>query len=191
MLRDFWDFLLDHKAAVCISSIVVIIFIAFSGVLVYDNRYKSPKAETQGLTFEKEDIVVTVTGAVNQPGIYKLEGDSRLNDLLEKAGGTMESADLSKLNLAEKLVDEAQIVIPTIVTEPEPPADAKTADGKINLNTADETTLCELYGVGPKTAQKIIAFREQNGGFQSVEQLLEQKLVNKKVYADIKDEVTV
>lgn len=126
-------------------------------------------------------LQVHVTGAVARPGVYALPPGSRVQDALQAAGGPTEDADLERLNLARRLQDGEQVRVPRRST-PQPPALAGTATPaaspealKININTATAQELEALPGIGPTLAQRIVAYREANGPFTSIEQLLEVK----------------
>lgn len=129
-------------------------------------------------------VMVHVTGEVKSPGLYELKPGSRINDALTSAGGPTSNANTSAVNLAEPVSDGTQIYVPAVGEEPSlPPVQA--AQGKssvpsgsssssshvVNLNTADATELQTLPKVGPVLAESIIAWREEHGGFQSVDEL--------------------
>ena len=125
-------------------------------------------------------VVVHVVGQVHQPGVFQLPQGSRVNDAVEKAGGVTAEADTSKVNLAASATDGAQIYIPAVGEQVVGlPVAASTAGVNpsassgtvINLNTATSEQLQELPKVGPATAEKIISWRETNGGFSSVADL--------------------
>jgi competence protein ComEA len=137
-------------------------------------------------------LVVHLSGEVIMPGVYHLPVGARIDDALKAAGGPTESGDIQRLNLAARLADGQQIVVPKRVnpiltitnTIPSP------APGRINLNFASVAELDQLPGVGPVTAQRIVAYREQHGPFSSVDQLREAKLVNAPTFEKIKELVT-
>ncbi len=161
------------------------------------------------------EVVVDVTGAVVNPGVYSLPQGSRVCDALDLAGGTTAKAETSAVNLAALLVDGQQIVIPekgtavgggtvsgqaaTGASPTSGSAGAASASSGttgapgalVNLNTATLEELDTLNGVGPSTAQKIIDYREQNGGFKSVEELQEVSGIGDAKYAALKDLVTI
>lgn len=125
-------------------------------------------------------VVVHVVGQVHQPGVFQLPQGSRVNDAVEKAGGVTAEADTSKVNLAASATDGAQIYIPAVgeqvvglpVAASTAGVNPSTSSGTvINLNTATSEQLQELPKVGPATAEKIISWRETNGGFSSVADL--------------------
>jgi len=113
-------------------------------------------------------LVVHVTGAVRQPGLYRLKEGSRVADAVSRAGGATASADSAAVNLAAPLADGMQVLMPSRVAGA---AGMASPTGRISLNAASVTELDELPGVGPVTAQKIIDFRAAHGGFRSVDDL--------------------
>jgi len=138
-------------------------------------------------------VVVSVVGLVNTPGLVTLTPGDRIADALEAAGGAVDGADLVGLNLARRVVDGEQIIVgvaasagspspmgssvssatPAEQAAPKAPAAADGPGGPVDLNTATPADLDALPGVGPVTAAAIIAWREANGKFTSVDQLSE------------------
>jgi competence protein ComEA len=128
-------------------------------------------------------IVVEVEGAVATPGLISLPAGSRLNDAIEAAGGLLENADTTSLNLAARVGDGEQITIPSAAgpgnVDPVDPGSSPVgslpmdAAGLININTAGISELDQLPGIGPTIAQRIIDFRTFYGPFDSVDQLIE------------------
>jgi competence protein ComEA len=124
-------------------------------------------------------MVVDVAGEVRRPGVYRMPAGARVDDAVRRAGGARRRADLSQINLAAKLEDGKQVLVPARVpAAPAAPAGASTAGTAaaapgvpLNLNTATLEQLDTLPGVGPATAQKILDYREQHSGFSSVEEL--------------------
>jgi competence protein ComEA len=114
------------------------------------------------------DVVVHVAGAVVRPGVYRLPAGSRVADAVDRAGGASGGGDPNSINLAARLADGQQVIVP----EPGA-ADASAAaeDGPISLGSADEADLEEIEGIGPVTAADIIAFRDEHGGVSSIDQL--------------------
>lgn len=116
------------------------------------------------------DLVVDVTGAVRDPGVYRMPAGSRVNDAVARAGGAAPRAQLEAINLAARLADGQQVVVP----ERLPGGGAAIgagAEGPISLGTATVEQLEEVEGIGPVTAEAIVAFRDEHGGLASVEQL--------------------
>ena len=127
-------------------------------------------------------ILVHVAGAVRRPGLYEMPAGARIADAIDAAKGPKPVADLDALNLAEPLTDGQKIEVPRRGEEVEvavPPAlvpgstSSPLPGGVVNLNTADQIALEAIPGIGPVTAQAIIAYRTEIGSFTSIEQLLE------------------
>jgi len=133
-------------------------------------------------------IMVYITGAVIHPGVYSLSPDSRVLDAIQAAGGASQDADLEAVNLADFLEDGSRVSIPTIQlippTDEAPPTPASSRGGiegplfpspahLININTANQAELESLPGIGPVLAQKIIAYREANGPFTTIEDIID------------------
>ncbi|WP_053227206.1 helix-hairpin-helix domain-containing protein [Solirubrobacter soli] len=142
------------------------------------------------------NVTVDVAGAVKKPGVYHLSSSQRVEDALRRAGGPTRRADLSQLNRAAKLEDGRQILVPVrasrtrVATTTASPA--KTApDQPINLNTATLEQLDTLDGVGPATAQKILDYRAEHGGFGSVDELDQISGIGEKRLAALRDHVRV
>lgn len=115
-------------------------------------------------------LVVHVAGAVRRPGVYRMPAGSRVDDAVSRAGGAAPRAELEAVNLAARLADGQQVVVPERV--PGGSAAATVAgDGPISLGTATVEQLEEIDGIGPVTAGAIVEFRDENGGLSSVEQL--------------------
>ena len=159
---------------------------------------KSKEFPKESLVQAQKSISVDVSGAVNTPGVYKLNDGDRIEEAIRLAGGFSEKANseyISKnLNLAQKLSDGTKIYIPFEgSTPPNGSVDygqvsgAAIVIGKININTASQSELEALSGVGPVTASKIISARP----YSSVEELISKKAVGKAVYEKIKDSVVV
>jgi competence protein ComEA len=147
-------------------------------------------------------LVVHVAGAVRDPGVYRLAAGARVDDAVARAGGATRRADLGGLNLAAELEDGRQVLVPErartgagggsavagagSAVAPEP------APGQpLNLNTATLEQLDTLSGIGPLTAQKILEYREELGGFASIEELGEIPGIGEKRLASLREEVTL
>jgi competence protein ComEA len=135
-------------------------------------------------------IYVHVLGAVERPGLYELQEGDRAVDAVAAAGGFLDTADQAQLNLARFVVDGEQILVPVVGDVPAA-APAVTAQGKININTADAAALETLPRVGPAMAARIIAWREANGRFTAVEDLLGVTGIGDKTFEGLKNLVTV
>jgi competence protein ComEA len=135
-------------------------------------------------------IFVHILGAVERPGLYALREGDRAVDAVAAAGGFAPTADLAQLNLARFVVDGEQIYVPALGEVPAS-APGTTAGGKVNINTADEPTLETLPRVGPAMAARIIAWREANGNFTTIEDLMSVTGIGDKTFESLKDLVTV
>ena len=144
---------------------------------------------------ERKKVFVYVCGEVQASGVYELEQDSRVFEAIAKAGGLTENAAAEAVNQARVVVDGEQIYVPSLdevkgagvvseVTE-------RTDDGKININTAEKEELMTLTGVGEAKAQSIIAYREEHGGFQSIEELMQIEGIKEGVFNKIKEDITI
>jgi competence protein ComEA len=122
------------------------------------------------LSGQAGDVVVDVTGAVGRPGVYRLPAGSRVDDAVRRAGGGAAGAELEAVNLAARLADGQQVVVPE-----RGPAGVAVGvaeeEGPISLGTATVEQLDTIDGIGPVTAQDIVDFRDQHGGLASVDQL--------------------
>ena len=139
-------------------------------------------------------LIVDVAGAVRQPGVYEFAEGDRVIDAIERAGGSLLKADLSLLNLAAPLADGTQILVPKAG-----PAGAGvpggsmpgSTSGLININSASETELETLSGIGEVLAATIVEYREQNGPFASVDDLMDVSGIGPATLEEIRDQVTV
>ncbi len=151
----------------------------------------APVRVTQG---RGADVVVDVTGAVHRPGVYRLPGDQRVQDAVRRAGGPTRRAELAAVNLAARLTDGAQILVPVrgLAVAAGPAAAGGTAApaGPVNLNTATPEQLDGLDGIGPTTAQKIVEYRKAHGGFGSLQDLDRIPGIGPKRLAALKGKVT-
>jgi competence protein ComEA len=139
-------------------------------------------------------VVVDVAGKVRHPGIAVLRQGARVIDALRAAGGARRGVDLGGLNLARVLTDGEQVVVGgAVVTGPAAtaPTSGSPVTGLVNINTADETALESLPEVGPVTAQAIITWRSQHGGFTSIDQLLDVDGIGDATLAKLTPYVTV
>ena len=186
-----------------VLQVVIGIFIGLlvAGLLYLTMRAPAGKPVELMPSPTPEPIVVYVTGAVQRPGVYKIPHDGRLVDAIQQAGGFLEGADLTQVNLAAKVEDGAQIVIPGaedvptpqliiggsgLLVTPTPPA------GKlVNINTAGVDLLEQLPGIGPTTAQKIVDYRKENGLFTRVDDLLKIPGIGPSTMDGLRGQVTV
>ena len=144
----------------------------------------------------REGVFVHVTGAVRRPGVYRLPGWARLDTAVRRAGGPTRRADLQGVNLAAKVADGQQVVVPArgagdgvASAATGAPGAAPGSAGPINLNTATLAQLDELEGVGPVTAQKILDWRKEHGGVRSIDDLKQISGIGPKRFDSLKDKV--
>lgn len=131
---------------------------------------EAPKEASFSVGGQGGDLVVHVAGAVRRPGVYRMPAGSRVDDAVSRAGGASPRAELEAVNLAARLADGQQVVVPE--TAPGGGGAAvTTAEGPISLGAATVEQLEEVEGIGPVTAAAIIEFRDEHGGLSSVEQL--------------------
>jgi competence protein ComEA len=149
-----------------------------AGGVTYSHASESADAGSASGSFRVDpqggsDVVVDVTGAVGDPGVYRLPAGSRVNDAVHRAGGPTAKADVQGINLAARLTDGQQVVVPEKVAGGAPIAAAAAGadNGPISLGSATVEQLDTIDGIGPVTAQDIIDFRDQHGGISSIDQL--------------------
>ncbi|WP_285395113.1 helix-hairpin-helix domain-containing protein [Lysinibacillus sp. fls2-241-R2A-57] len=152
-----------------------------------------------------QQVFVDIKGAVMYPGVYELQPDQRIIDVVQLAGGYTQDADTQLINHAQKVQDEMVIYIPvkgekldeitsnilTMPTSGTSQGDNGMKDQKVNLNKADEATLTTLTGIGPSKAQSIISYREENGDFKTIEDLKKVSGIGEKTFEKLKDFITV
>ena len=175
-------------------------FLKINTAGIIDNKEKPFDENTKELEIEKateesEEIMVHISGAVNSPGILRLDSSKRVVDALDLAGGARDDADLDRVNLAARLHDEEKIYIPkvgevqenmtTLVSSPSSSGPAS----KININSADLSELTKIPGVGEKTAQKILDYRANNS-FSSIEDIKNVPGIGDKKFESMKDYIS-
>ncbi|MBF4576357.1 helix-hairpin-helix domain-containing protein [Frondihabitans sp. VKM Ac-2883] len=143
-------------------------------------------------------VFVHILGRVRKPGLYEVPSTARAVDVVAAAGGFQNDADQAALNLARTVTDGEQIVVPRVGESPPPlpPAGSDspasgTGTALVDLNTADEAALETLTGVGPATAAAIIAWRDEHGRFESVDDLLDVTGIGEKKLEKLRDGVVV
>lgn len=148
---------------------------------------------------ESEDTLISVyiCGAVNTPGVYEFNSHDRVTHAIEKAEGFSSDADTQFLNLAQILSDGEKIYVPTkeeikagysVVNSSSSGVDS---NGKININTASKEQLMSLTGVGEAKALSIISYRESNGNYKAIEDVMKISGIKDAVFNTIKDYITV
>ena len=221
---------INKKIVVYIIIISVIALIIYEVAIKRENLIENitdintieTSEENETKEQEKVDItkkiMVYITGEVKNPGIYELEENSRIKDVIEKAGGLKETADITDINLATILQDEDKITIPSKeenkqekqntekiqsnkqsktteksqnTTSISTNTTGKNQNTKVNINTATQTELETLPGIGPSTASKIVSYRKENGKFKSIEEIKKVNGIGESKYKKIKELIKV
>ncbi|GEK88021.1 competence protein ComEA [Alkalibacterium putridalgicola] len=145
----------------------------------------------EGKSQETVTVVVDVKGAVKYPGVFSLNAEQRVIDAVEAAGGLTEEADSKTINFAQLLVDEMYVYIPATGEETTQLSGMSenhlTKETIIDINSADETEMLQLDGIGPSKAAEIIKYRETNGPFKSREELVNVSGIGEKTFERIKE----
>ena len=211
-VRDaFEDILKDKKTLVKVLSVAAILLLAL--ILRMHDQSKSDisietdapadtsqQQEESDETSETEDediIYVDISGAVNEPGVYKVSGETRLYEVIEMAGGLSENADTDSVNRASFVEDGQKIIIPEKGSGNSGSASSlngviPSAPGGqqlVNINTASADELKTLNGIGDVIAERIIEYRSHSA-FKSIEDIMSVDGIGKKTYEKIKDRIT-
>lgn len=201
------------KAA--IVGVCVLLFIAavvaVTSIVATGNGFEVSKASASDVQAEEmrddssateasaSDICVDVAGCVNKPGICYLPEGSRVADAIEAAEGFSETAAKTSVNQARVLTDGEQLYVPSIDEQvpsmtamgSEPGGASSASSGKVNINTADSDQLQTISGIGQSKADKIIAYRNANGPFSSVDELTNVSGIGEKTLESIRDSICV
>lgn len=176
-----------------------------------NNKQSSSNVKGQGsgeiIELKDNRIVVDIKGEVKNQGVYYLNEGSIVEDLIKEAGGITDKASLDLVNRAEKLTNNKCIIIPSkeesneikgpqsnnIASMPSSMASTNSDDGNeiININTASESELVKINGIGPAKAKAIISYREENGGFGSIEDIKNVSGIGEGTFLKIKDYISV
>ena len=163
--------------------------VSFSNISNETNN-KDEKAENR----HDEKIFVDVKGAVKYPGVFETTKDKRVKDLIEEAGGLLDDADTSTLNLSQKVKDQMVIYVLKHDEKPKQISDSGSSSSNtdvININTANKEQLMKISGVGKTKAEAIIAHREKNGDFKKKEDITKVRGIGKSTFEKIKDKIEV
>ncbi len=193
-MSEFFQKLERFKLPIGLSAVGLVLIIG--GVFASGLNNQKPKTfPKESLVEDQKTISVDVSGAVIEPGVYRLKEGSRIEEAVKAAGGFSQNANteyISKyLNMAQKISDGSKIYVPS---QGENEANVQTGQvsgvstqAKININTASQSELEALPGIGPVTASKIISDRP----YQKIEELISKKVVSRSVYDKIKDSLTL
>lgn len=175
-----------------VGSVVAVVALALAlGAGLWFGSRSGPSADAEPPTGVShptiaETLVVHVSGAVNRPGLVTVPAPARVADVVAGAGGAAVGADLGSLNLAAQVHDGDQIVVPLVGS---PPSAAVVEDRGLDLNHATAGELEALPGVGPVLAERIVAYRELNGPFAAVEDLLDVGGIGEAKLAAMRDAI--
>ena len=186
-LADMWA---QHRSILLVVLVLAVGITAFAGWNSLNSTSSDESTDTIGSLIPFAEPVVTaappkpvvlhITGAVESPGVYQLTSADRMFNLVEAAGGFLETADEGALNLAQTLVDGTHICVPEVEaeeteicrTQPVQVQSSNAAASLIDPNTASAVELERLNGIGPAMSARIVEWREQNGEFRTAEDLL-------------------
>jgi competence protein ComEA len=196
------------RPALIIAAVVAVVGLALGGKSLaqqsqqnppsgapYEQRSAAKTPAPAGLVERGDErAVVHVAGAVRRPGVYKLGSGARVRDAVRRAGGASSDGDANAINLAAKVVDGAQVIVPLkagkLAAAAAPAAAGAGSTAPISLGNATVEQLDTLDGVGPATAEKIIQWRTENGGFTSVDDLGEVPGIGPKKLEALRSQVT-
>ena len=154
-------------------------------------------------TIMPQNCYVDIKGEVLRPGVYEFSCENRMQEVIKKAGGFTEEADETKINLAQKITDQMQIIVPNVHSKQEDgltegnsekgsstnTSVSNSKQGTININTATLEELQTIKGIGKKKAEAILQYRKEHGAFRTKEDLLQVKGIGKKALEAIESQV--
>ena len=206
--------LMEYKKVLSIIggvlAVIVIIFVGRGMMasptkekVMVTNAVNTTRVE-ETTTMIPQNCYVDIKGEVLRPGVYEFSCESRIQEVIKKAGGFTEEADETKINLAQKISDQMQIIVPNLHSKQEggvtegnsekgnmsntTPSNSK--QGTVNINTATLEELQTIKGIGKKKAEAILQYRKEHGAFRTKEELLQVKGIGKKALEAIESQVT-
>ena len=205
--------LMEYKKVLSIIggvlAVIVIIFVGRGMMasptkekVMVTNAVNTTRVE-ETTTMMPQNCYVDIKGEVLRPGVYEFSCESRMQDVIKKAGGFTEEADETKINLAQKITDQMQVIVPNLHSKQEggvtegnsekgnssnsTPSNPK--QGTVNINTATLEELQTIKGIGKKKAEAILQYRKEHGAFRTKEDLLQVKGIGKKALEAIESQV--
>lgn len=181
----------NKKTSGRIIAIVLILLLAVC-MRIFGNTSPKETEEPEAATTAYVDI----SGEVISPGIYEVDDETRLFELIELAGGLKENADIDSINQAEFVTDGQKIIIPSLLPDEDnnPPSEQNTVSGtqnsRININTASREELKQLSGIGDVIADRIIEYRSSNR-FMKIEEIKNVKGIGDSIFEKIKGQITI
>lgn len=176
--------------------LVVIVFLFIFSNRTEEHSLGNPVLPTVAVNSEeldienKSSIMVDVKGEVHQPGVYEIDADARVNDVIKLAGGFTEQADPMPVNLAQKVHDEMTIIVPEIGDDLVVTGSIGT-NRKVRINSATQAEIETLSGIGPSKAQAIIQYRDEHGLFVEIEDLLNVSGIGAKTLENIREDLQI
>ena len=206
--------LMEYKKGLSIIGgvlVVIVIILVGRGMMasptkekvMVTNAVNTTRVE-ETTTMMPQNCYVDIKGEVLRPGVYEFSCESRMQEVIKKAGGFTEEADETKINLAQKITDQMQIIVPNLhskqeggVTEGNSEKESSSntnpshsKQGTVNINTATLEELQTIKGIGKKKAEAILQYRKEHGSFRTKEDLLQVKGIGKKALEAIESQVT-
>ena len=185
---------INKKLLLAAAALVATVVFLINGITTNSGEkvVVSTDVPVENLDVKPAEIFVHIVGEVASPGIYQLDSGSRIVDVVFAAGGFSKSADQASINLAREVTDGEQVVVFQVGAAPQLPGTSPSnVSSLISLNRATQSELENLPGVGPALAGRMIDWRKANGGFKKKEDLLNISGIGDKLFAGIKDEVTL
>jgi competence protein ComEA len=168
-----------------------VVYVATSSLMPAQKVFVQSSNSTKSVNVSSARIYVDVAGEVRKPGIYQLDSGARVFDVVLLAGGFTAKANQASVNLARTLTDGEQLIVANESQQNYYSGSSNSANPLISLNQASESELEQLPGVGPALAGRMIDWRSANGGFKTKEDLLNIAGIGDKLFAQIKDKVTL
>ena len=199
----------DKKLLIIFISILIIICVSIyfftkdedTNILLSNELYTV--ANTDNTNEDLETIMVHIDGEVVTPGIISLKAGARIADAIQACGGTTDISDISKINLAYELKDGQKVYIPSIYDVEDVEyiqndagnnviiPDTSSSSALVNINSATQAELETLPGIGPSTAAKIIDYRNKNGDFKNIEDIMNVSGIGESKFNNIKDYICI
>ncbi|WP_010531053.1 helix-hairpin-helix domain-containing protein [Lentibacillus jeotgali] len=181
----------------------IVIAVAIGAFLIFNND-GNDKIESESNRVPEESsaatdeeakvpakVMVDVKGEIARPGVYEIASESRVNDVIQMAGGFTKDADQSMVNLAQKVQDEMVVMIPKAGEPMSASAPASSGNEKVRINYASQEEIETLNGIGPSKAAAIIQYRDENGFFETADDLLDVSGIGEKTLESLKEDIQV
>ena len=206
--------LMEYKKILSIIGgvlVVIVIILVGRGMMasptkekvMVTNAVNTTRVE-EATTMMPQNCYVDIKGEVLRPGVYEFSCESRIQEVIKKAGGFTEEADETKINLAQKISDQMQMIVPNLHSKQEGGVTEGNSEkgnssnttlsnlkqGTVNINTATLEELQTIKGIGKKKAEAILQYRKEHGAFRTKEDLLQVKGIGKKALEAIESQVT-